>query len=63
MVHTLCVLCLLALVVVLVFENFAQYIFDHGSLQALYPAWRSERFPFLLRTTFWLAEDLYTLGL
>ncbi len=63
MVQTSRVLRLLALAAVLVCAYFAQYIFDHGTLQALYPAWALERFPFLLRTTFWLAEDLYTLGL
>jgi hypothetical protein len=63
MVQTSRVLRLPALVVVLVVAYFAQYIFDHGSLQSLYPAWMLERFPFLQRTTYWLAEDLYTLGL
>ena len=63
MVQTSRVLRLLALGVVLGVAYFAQYIFDHGSLQTLYPAWALERLPFLLRTTYWLPEDLYTLGL
>src|SRR5215204_5119998 len=63
MVQTSRVLRLLALAIVLALAYFAQYIFDHGSLQTLYPVWVLERFPFLQRTTFWLAEDLYTLGL
>ena len=48
---------------VLVVAYFAQYIFDHGTLQTLYPAWLLERLPFLQRTAYWLAEDLYTLAL
>ena len=63
MVRSSRVLRLLALAVVLAVAYFAQYIFDHGTLQTLYPAWMLERLPFLVRTTYWLADDLYTLAL
>ena len=63
MVRSSRVLRLLALAVVLAVAYFAQYIFDHGTLQTLYPAWLLERLPFLQRTTYWLADDLYTLAL
>jgi hypothetical protein len=63
MVRSSRVLRLLALAVVLAVAYFAQYIFDHGTLQTLYPVWMLERLPFLQRTTYWLAEDLYTLAL
>ena len=63
MVQSSRVLRLLALAVVLAVAYFAQYIFDHGTLETLYPAWLLERMPLLQRTTFWLAEDLYTLAL
>ncbi len=63
MVQSSRVLRLLALGVLLVVAYFAQYIFDHGTLQTLYPAWMLERLPFLQPTAYWLAEDLYTLAL
>ena len=63
MVRSSRVLRLVALAVVLAVAYFAQYIFDHGTLQTLYPAWLLERLPFLQRTAYWLAEDLYTLAL
>ncbi|MFN8466794.1 MAG: hypothetical protein U0X20_14660 [Caldilineaceae bacterium] len=63
MVRSSRVLRLFALAVVLAVAYFAQYIFDHGTLQTLYPGWMLERLPFLQRTTYWLAEDLYTLAL
>ena len=63
MVQSSRVLRLLALGVVLVVAYFAQYIFDHGTLQTLYPPLLLERLPFLQPTAYWLAEDLYTLAL
>lgn len=63
MVQSSRVLRLFALGAVLVIAYFAQYLFDHGTLQTLYPAWMLERLPFLQRTTYWLADDLYTLAL
>ena len=47
MVRSSRVLRLFALAVVLAVAYFAQYIFDHGTLQTLYPAWMLERLPFL----------------
>ena len=53
MVQSSRVLRLLALGVVLAVAYFAQYLFDHGTLQNLYPAWMLERLPFLQGTTYW----------
>ena len=63
MVQSSRVLRLVALGVVLAVAYFAQFLFDHGTLQNLYPAWMLERLPFLQATTYWLADDLYTLAL
>lgn len=52
-----------ALAVVLLLAYFAQYIFDQGTLAGLYQPWMLARFPFLIRTTLWLPQDLYTLAL
>jgi hypothetical protein len=63
MAQTSRILRLLALAAVVAVAYFAQYIFDHGTLQALYPSWLLERLPILQRTTLWLADDLHTLAL
>ncbi len=57
------ILRLLALAVVIAVAYFAQYIFDHGTLQTLYPAWATAHLPLLQRSTLWLAGDLYTLAI
>jgi hypothetical protein len=57
------VLRLLALAGVVGMAYFAQYLFEFGTLANLYPTWMLERLPFLQRTTLWLPDDLYTLGI
>jgi hypothetical protein len=57
------VLRLLVLAAVLLFAYCAQYLFDHGTLAGLYPGWATQRFPWLVRSTLWLPDDLYALAL